>query len=195
MAVPTHALVLYQMRLLIAAELLGALTAFGGSAVGSNHLMISLNVDTTETIASPIAYGRLVKHHMGEKALSRPETAIGDGYVASFRTSGNAKFRLPAVEERNPRPAAVKNPPAVPKNPPPADPPARQTRRWNRRQPAAASPPLAVVRRLPAHALRKVALLLPHVGTLGASIPPPPMFHLNRDHREASGPVYRKAVF
>ena len=148
LAVPIRAWILYQLRFFITAELLGALATFGGFSDGINHLSIVLNFATTETIAVSLAYDRLVKQHLEEKARSRAETSHEDGYCDAFLAAGNASFRLQAIAECAPRPAVAKAPPPVPKNSQPAERPPRQPRRWIRGQPAASSPPLAVAHRL-----------------------------------------------
>ena len=65
LAVPTQAWILYHLRFLTSAELMGDLTTFGWFSDGINHLPIALNIDTTETIDVP-PYDRLVKHHLEE---------------------------------------------------------------------------------------------------------------------------------
>ena len=147
LAVPTHAWILYQLRFLITAELLGALTTFGGFLAGINHLSIVLNIDTTETIDVSLDYGRLVKQLLAEKARARAETAIGDGYFGAFLSAGNSPFRIHAISECAPLPALAEIPTHVPKNSQPAERPPRQPRRWNRGQPAAS--PLPRRRRSP----------------------------------------------
>ena len=62
--VPIQALILYQLRFLTTAELLGALSTFGGLAAGINPLSIVLNIATTDTITVALAYERLVKQHL-----------------------------------------------------------------------------------------------------------------------------------
>ena len=141
LAVPIQAWMLYQLRFLLTAELIGALSTFGGLAAGLSHLPIVLNIATVDTIAVGLAYGRMVKQHLEEMATSRAESTVEAGYFASFLSSGNAAFRLKAAAESDTRPVApTAAHPDVPKNPPPADnPPPRTNRRWNRRQPTSAA--------------------------------------------------------
>ena len=62
------------MRFLIDAELLCALSTFGGLAAGVNLLSIGLNLETTDTISDALAYDRPVKNYLEEKARARSET-------------------------------------------------------------------------------------------------------------------------
>ena len=96
--VPIQAWILYQLRFLPTAELLGALSTFGGFGAGINHLSIVLNIATTDTIAVSLAYGRLVKTHLEEKAMSRDETTLAADFFSPVLPSGDAAFRAHAVE-------------------------------------------------------------------------------------------------
>ena len=140
-AVPIQAWVLYQLRFLLTAELLGALSTFGGFGAGVNHLSIVLNIATTDTIAVALAYNRLVTTFLEEKARSRDETALAADFFSSFLSNENAAFRGQAAVESAPRPVSPKAaPPVTPKNPPQAEPPAPRHQHWNRRKAAAAAP-------------------------------------------------------
>ena len=83
-AVPTQAWMLYQMRLLLTAELMGALSTFGGLPADLAHLSIVLNLATTDSVAVAMVYGRLVKQNLEENARARSEATLGGGYFASF---------------------------------------------------------------------------------------------------------------
>ena len=88
MAVPIQSWILYQLRFLITAELMGALSTFGGLADCPNHLSIVLNIATMETVAAALSYGRLVMHHLEEKARSRADDTLGVGTSRAFCPPG-----------------------------------------------------------------------------------------------------------
>ena len=89
---PIQAFILYRVRFLIAAELLGSLPTFGGIAGGINHLSIMPNIATTDAIDVALAYDRLVRQHLEEKDRDRPEAAPLVGYCDSFLSDGNDSF-------------------------------------------------------------------------------------------------------
>ena len=76
-SIPLREWPLYQMRVLLTAEMVGAPTTFGGLATSWGHLAIALNIATTDSIAIAFAYGRLVNLHLEEKARARAETTLG----------------------------------------------------------------------------------------------------------------------
>ena len=99
---PIQASVLYQLRFLLTAEILGALSTFGGFPASLAHLSIVLNMATTDSAAVAMVYDRLVKQHLEEKARDRAETTIGGGYFSSFVATENAAFRLQSASECSP---------------------------------------------------------------------------------------------
>ena len=149
-ALPLQAWLLYQLRFLITAELLGALATFGGLPASLAHLAIVLNLATTDSVAVAMVYDRLVKQHLEEKARARAETTLGEGYFSSFLATENAAFRLQATAECIPRPTVPKSTPT--RQPAAAEPsaPTRQPYRRFRTQPAASSPQREQRRRSPA---------------------------------------------
>ena len=116
---------LYALLFLLTAELIGALSAFGGLAADLNHLPIAWNLATIESISSALLCDRTVRHHLEENARARAEAALGVGYFANFLSAWNSVFRLKALVERAPRPSPPKDPSAVPQKHA-ADPPQYQ---------------------------------------------------------------------
>ena len=103
------------MRFLLTAEMMGALSSFGGLPAGFPHLAIVLNLATADSVAVAMVYGRLAKQHLEERR-ARAETTLGGGYFASFLAAGNAPFRLKAATACAPRPHPVKNAQVINKN-------------------------------------------------------------------------------
>ena len=108
-ASPTQAWAMYQLRFLLTAEMIGVLPYFGGFPASLSHLAIVLNMDTTDSVAVAMVYGRLAKQNLEEKARDRAETTLDGGRFASFLAMGDAAFRLQAATECAPRPQPAKN--------------------------------------------------------------------------------------
>ena len=104
-AVPIQAWLLYQLRFLLTAELLGALSTFGGLAASCSHLSIVLNLATPDSADVALTYDRLVKHHLEEKARARAETTLGGGNFAGFLSLFRERC-LSAAGRHGMRPAA-----------------------------------------------------------------------------------------
>ena len=89
----------YQLRFLLKAEMMGALSTFGGLAHRLSHRPIVLNLVTTDSIDVSLVYGRLVKQHMDGEAIGRSKTALRGGYFPNFQSAGNDAFRTHASLE------------------------------------------------------------------------------------------------
>ena len=74
-----QAWILYQMRFVLTAEMIGALSTFGGLPGSLAHLSVVLTMETTDSVAVAMVYGRLVKQHLEENARARSETTIRAG--------------------------------------------------------------------------------------------------------------------
>ena len=112
---------LYQLRFLITAELLGALPNVGGLSAGLNRRSIVLNLDTAESIAVALAYDRLAGLHLEGKYRARAETALDGVFFESFLSRGGVSFRTHSIAECAHRPASSQAATPAPKAP---DPPA-----------------------------------------------------------------------
>ena len=67
LSVPIQSWLLYQMRFLLAAEMMGALSSFGGLPASLAHLANVLNLATVDSVAVSMLYDRLAKQHLEER--------------------------------------------------------------------------------------------------------------------------------
>ena len=100
------ACLLYRLRSLISADFSGAWASFGGLAAQLNHLAIAINISVIDTAAIALAYGRMVREFLVERARARREMALGDSYFFDFLSVENAALKLRATAEQ-PRPSQV----------------------------------------------------------------------------------------
>lgn len=108
-ALPLPARLLYQPRFLVAAEMVGAIASCGGLVSQTSHLTIALNMETLDSAAVAMAYGRPASEHLGGKNRARSDTAIGDCMSPDFsrlyaRPSGCE--RVPKTSRLPPAPGA-----------------------------------------------------------------------------------------
>ena len=101
-SIPTQAWLLYRLRFVIAADLAGAWSAFGGMAAQLNHLSIIMNISITDSAAIALSYDRLVREFLAEKDRSRQEVN-STTYFADFLSVGNPALKIRAMAE-HPRP-------------------------------------------------------------------------------------------
>ena len=108
-AAPMQARLLYQLRFLIADDLAGAWSGFGGLASQLNHLAIVMNISIVESTSVDFPYVRLAREFLAERARSRHEIA-GPNFFGDFLSVENPALKLMALAE-NPRAAAAPNDP------------------------------------------------------------------------------------
>ena len=102
---PMQAWLLYQIRFLIAADLAGAWSSFGGLAAQLNHLAIVMNISIVESASVALSYDRLVREFLAGRARSRHEIA-GPSFFGDFLSVENPASKLKAVAG-NPRAASA----------------------------------------------------------------------------------------
>ena len=100
-AIPMQAWLLYQLRFIVAADLAGAWSAFGGMAAQLNHLSIVINMSVVDSATVALAYDRLVREFLAERARSRHELN-GPSFFSDFLSVENPALKLKALAE-NPR--------------------------------------------------------------------------------------------
>ena len=106
-SIPMQAWLRYQMRFLIAADLGGGWSAFGGIAAQLDHLSIVMNISITDSAAIALSYGRLAREFLAGKALSRQDVDSAK-FRGDFLDVGNPALKLRASAE-HPRPANAPN--------------------------------------------------------------------------------------
>ena len=97
-AIPMQAWLLYQLRFLVAADLAGAWSAFGGLAAQLNHLSIVMNMSIVDSATVALAYDRLVREFLAERARSRHELN-GPSFFSDFLSVENPALKLKALAE------------------------------------------------------------------------------------------------
>ena len=108
---PLNAWLLYQLRFILAADICGAWTAFGGIAAQLNHLSIVLHIATTEAIGTALTYDSLLKAHSEELARSRANgTAAGSTDFHELLSNEQHRFKLQAIHQhvKAPKPVVEK---------------------------------------------------------------------------------------
>ena len=125
-AIPMQAWLLYQLRFIIAADLAGAWSGFGGMAAQLNHLSIVMNISIVESASVALSYDRLVREFLSERARSRHEIS-GPNFFGDFLSVENPALKLKALAE-HPRTA-----------PPPVDPAAKAELLKQKKEAAAAA--------------------------------------------------------
>lgn len=97
-SIPMQAWLLYQIRFMVAADLAGAWSAFGGMAAQLNHLSIVMNISITESAAIALSYDRLVREFLAERARSRHEIN-SPTFFSEFLSVENPALKLRASAE------------------------------------------------------------------------------------------------
>ena len=105
--IPIQAWLLYQLRFLVAADLAGAWSGFGGSAAQLSHLAIVMDISIVERASVALSYDRLSREFLAERDRPRREIA-GPAFFSDFFTVGNPALMLKALAE-NPRAAQTPN--------------------------------------------------------------------------------------
>ena len=100
-SIPTQAWLLYNLRFVIAADLAGDWSAFGGIAAQLNHLSIIMHIPTTDSAAIALSYDRMAREFLAEKARSRQKVDIA-AFSTDFLSVGNPALKLRAIAEHPP---------------------------------------------------------------------------------------------
>ena len=95
---PTQSWALYHMRVSTSADLAGAWRTFGGLSAQLNQPPVGLNIATTDAIAIALAYDRMVREFLAERARSRSETTIGESYFYDSLSAGNTALEIRSTD-------------------------------------------------------------------------------------------------
>lgn len=98
-AVPCDAWLLYRLRFIFTADLLGTWADYGGISAHLNFISISLHIATTESIAAALIYDGLISTHLEEIALSRANKADGAVGFSDLLTSEHSRFKIQAATQ------------------------------------------------------------------------------------------------
>ena len=104
-SIPMQAWLLYQLGFLIAADLAGTWSGFGGLASQLNHLSIVMKISIVESASVALSYDRLIREFLAERARSRHEIT-GPNFFGEFSSVGNPDLKLRALAE-HPRVTAM----------------------------------------------------------------------------------------
>ena len=100
--VPFNAWLLYRLRFILTADLLGAWAEFGGLSAQLNFLSILLHLVTTESIAAALNYDSLIQTHLEELARSRANKTAGVVDFADLLSNEHARFKAQAIAQAKP---------------------------------------------------------------------------------------------
>ena len=96
---PLNAWRLYQMRRVLASDICGAGSAFGGLAAQLNHLSIVLHLATTETIGASLSYDSLMETHIEELARARSNGEAGSTDFHELLPNEQRRFNFQAIQQ------------------------------------------------------------------------------------------------
>ena len=106
---PLNAWLLYHLRFIFAADVVGAWQLFGGVVAQLNHLTIFLHISTTDAIGVALTYDQLLKAHLGELSRARATGTAGSADFHELLLNEQPRFKMQATQQHT-KPAA-KDPP------------------------------------------------------------------------------------
>ena len=96
---PLNAWVIYRLRYIFAADILGSRGGFGGLGSHPDYFASALYIATTETIDAAIAFDSLLFGHIEGLSRSREELSAGIPDIAANSPTENPAFKLRAVSQ------------------------------------------------------------------------------------------------
>ena len=97
-----HAWLLYRLRFILTADLLGAWSDYGGMSAQLNFISIILHIVTTESISAALIYDGLMSAHLEELARSRANRTAGTVDFHELLSNEHARFKAQALAQAKP---------------------------------------------------------------------------------------------
>ena len=94
-----HAWLMCRIRLISTSDIFGAWAPFGGMSAQLCNISGLLRLETTENIATAMAYGALLSSHLAESARARAEKAVGAVDFVDLLSTEHARFKAHAVAQ------------------------------------------------------------------------------------------------
>ena len=127
-SLPFNAWLLYRLRFIFTADLLGAWSGFGGLSAQLNYMSILLHLATTESMSAALIYDGLISSHLEELARSRANKTAGVVDFADLLSNEHARFKIQAVAQA--KPSVKPNVPKPDKEQPKGDKEQKPKRVW-----------------------------------------------------------------